>query len=275
MPYPNQHAGRVADPDQFSTCRTKKLGGGISLIICKKKGSNEWKNQAYRFDKRKFTVDQAKKWLKDHDVKTILFEPAEAKKEGRSLAVLKKIEDVELANGWNDAVEMFRELKAGKDIGLTKEEVVDLGALNLAEIMERNKVTFDVEGMEDVVHELIVASSKEFVDKKLRVEKPHGDKIFEGKETALLLGKDEALGGYYLLVQGNQGMGFIRFGAMPDDEYANHGKYNYRIDSLSFDKYKDMHQVTNEERTARWEDQKFLWLYPIQEFFKFEKPIAL
>jgi len=79
MPYPNEHTARVKNPDQYDRFARKEIAPGIDVILGIKNGKSEV--QAYRFDKNKFTPEQAKKWLKDHDVKYIAFEPAEEKKE--------------------------------------------------------------------------------------------------------------------------------------------------------------------------------------------------
>lgn len=78
MPYPNQHAGRVIDPNKFEkgSFRTKEITPGVSVIMGKLKGQNTMTTQAYRFSKEKFTEEQAKTWLKKHKVKTSTFEPA-------------------------------------------------------------------------------------------------------------------------------------------------------------------------------------------------------
>lgn len=78
MPYPNEHAARVKDPGSFQedSFRRKEITPGITLILGKLKGETTMTTQAYRFDKSKFTADEAKKWLKDHDVDYIGFEAA-------------------------------------------------------------------------------------------------------------------------------------------------------------------------------------------------------
>lgn len=78
MPYPNEHAARVIDPSKFKkdSFRRKDLGDGVSLILGKLEGESSMTVQAYRFDKEKFTPEQAKKWLKDNEVSYISFEPA-------------------------------------------------------------------------------------------------------------------------------------------------------------------------------------------------------
>ena len=77
-PYPNEHSCRVKEPSLFDpkSFRRKNIADGIDIILGKLKGKTTMTTQAYRFKKDKFTIAQAKKWLKDHDVKCIKFEPA-------------------------------------------------------------------------------------------------------------------------------------------------------------------------------------------------------
>lgn len=80
MPYPNEHAARVRNPSEFEegSFRSKLLPNskGVRMILGKLKGSNTMTVQAYRFPADKYTVAEAKAWLKENDVKYILFEPA-------------------------------------------------------------------------------------------------------------------------------------------------------------------------------------------------------
>ena len=84
MPFPNEHAARVRRPGDFTagSFRRIKLKGvaGISLIIGRLKGKTTTTTQAYRFAISKFTAKEARAWLKEHKIKTILFEPATGKK---------------------------------------------------------------------------------------------------------------------------------------------------------------------------------------------------
>lgn len=79
-PYPNEHAGRLKDPDQYdSFARKNNEGGeGIDFIYGIKDGKSEL--QAIRFDKNRFTTQEAKAWLKSHDFEPILFEEASERK---------------------------------------------------------------------------------------------------------------------------------------------------------------------------------------------------
>ncbi len=78
MPYPSEHAARVREPSEFqaNSMRRMNQSGGVSLIMGRLKGSDKMTVQAYRFDKKKFTADEAREWLKKHGQKPISFEKA-------------------------------------------------------------------------------------------------------------------------------------------------------------------------------------------------------
>lgn len=81
-PYPNEHAARVRDPDDFARIvQLKKLDNGIRILggPLKDDEKGNSRTQAYRFPKDKFTVAEARKWLKDNAVKYIYVEPAAEK----------------------------------------------------------------------------------------------------------------------------------------------------------------------------------------------------
>lgn len=80
-PYPNEHAARQSDPGKYKSFRRQndKLGPGISVVFgITSDGKAEI--QTIRFDSSKFTPEQARAWLKEHDFKTGL-EPATGKTE--------------------------------------------------------------------------------------------------------------------------------------------------------------------------------------------------
>ena len=80
MPFPNEHAARLKDPEQYdSFARKNNEGGeGIDFIYGIKDGVSEL--QAIRFDKTRFTTQEAKAWLKSHDFEPIMFEEASERK---------------------------------------------------------------------------------------------------------------------------------------------------------------------------------------------------
>jgi len=90
MPYPNEHSARVKDPGAFEpdSFRRKTLSPGVAAIMGRLKGETTMTVQAYRFAKAKFTAEQAKAWLKEHDVKGGTFEAAKEEKAIEDIAAL-------------------------------------------------------------------------------------------------------------------------------------------------------------------------------------------
>lgn len=80
MPYPNEHSARIKSPSGFIRFRREnnKFGQGIHVIWGVKEGGKA-EVQAIRFSRTKFTVAQAKAWLKEHDYKVLEFEAASGK----------------------------------------------------------------------------------------------------------------------------------------------------------------------------------------------------
>lgn len=76
--FPSEHAARIANPESFDkeTFRRMNVAPGIDIIMGKKPGSETMETQAYRFNKEQFSEEQAKTWLKEHDITPISFEPA-------------------------------------------------------------------------------------------------------------------------------------------------------------------------------------------------------
>jgi hypothetical protein len=103
MPYPTEHSARLKDPSRYEQFRREndKFGSGIHVIWgITSEGKVEI--QAIRFDADKFTVAEAKAWLKEHGYKPILFEPASEKAEGAAESLADEGEEfliVEAASG--------------------------------------------------------------------------------------------------------------------------------------------------------------------------------
>jgi len=75
-PYPHEHAARIENPDKYEEFRRRndELGDGIHVIFGLLDGKSEI--QSLRFDKDKFTVDEAKGFLKERRFRVLKFEPA-------------------------------------------------------------------------------------------------------------------------------------------------------------------------------------------------------
>ncbi len=80
MPFPNFHVNQVRDHRDFQkgTIRTIviKRSNGVRLLIGKLKGKTITTNQSYRFPVSKYTVEQAKEWLEEKELKCVTFHPA-------------------------------------------------------------------------------------------------------------------------------------------------------------------------------------------------------
>lgn len=98
-PYPNEHSARLRDPDDFDPDSYRRTHGGtmygtkkvpetIDIIWGKLKGKAKPSDpplpQALRFPIKNWTAVEAKKWLKDNEVKYIKFEEATDDEESRA-----------------------------------------------------------------------------------------------------------------------------------------------------------------------------------------------
>jgi hypothetical protein len=75
-PYPNEHAARLTDPDQYDRIRrvNDEFGAGIDAIYGIKDETAEL--QAIRFDADRFTPAEARQWLSDNEYSPTEFEEA-------------------------------------------------------------------------------------------------------------------------------------------------------------------------------------------------------
>jgi hypothetical protein len=85
MPFPGWIAARILDPKQFESFATQKAGDGIRLILGIKGGKTT--AQSYRFDAKKWTLDEARAWLKDHKLSPMKIEPAAPDKKLQAFTV--------------------------------------------------------------------------------------------------------------------------------------------------------------------------------------------
>lgn len=139
-PYPNEHSARIKNPDLFDpdTWRRKKDGtiyGKIKVpmtadvIWGKLKGSAKPSDmpipQAIRFPVEDWTVAQAKKWLKDNNVKYEKFEPASKSFEG--------------------AIEFLEEVKSGKVISAANLKLINNAILALTALLKAAEPSDDTQ----------------------------------------------------------------------------------------------------------------------------------
>lgn len=104
MPLANEHAARIHDPGKYDKIRREnnKFGDGVHVLWGIKDGKSEV--QSIHFDASKFTADEARAWLKDHEYKPIEFEPATGKiaKEAVMGEALRKMFSSAIAKEFDD-----------------------------------------------------------------------------------------------------------------------------------------------------------------------------
>lgn len=99
MPYLNYHSARIKNPDLFEEFATKEIADGIMIIlgIRKSGGKKVSETQAYRFEKSKFTPQQARAWLKKHNISGFTFEEASKEKKQNAAVVVPTVFDTNAA----------------------------------------------------------------------------------------------------------------------------------------------------------------------------------
>jgi len=90
MPYANEHAARLRRPSDFLRIVELWASKGIRALggPLKSKPQGGTVEQAIRFKADQWSVAEARKWLKEHDYKPIMFEPATGDKEESSAGKL-------------------------------------------------------------------------------------------------------------------------------------------------------------------------------------------
>ncbi len=166
MPLPNFHAARTKSPESFDKIVVlKKLPNGIMIYGGKLKTdtAGDSKPQSYRFPKAKFTIQQAKSWLSENNIKIILFEPAEGdnptekkakdtkddkgKGADKDIKESKSIHLEESSNGLKDIFEDGIDSEANFNI-LTNlsESKVDPENMIIRDVVVLSKVSYDTAG---------------------------------------------------------------------------------------------------------------------------------
>jgi len=75
-PYPNEHAARINEPDQYDDFRREADAGGSGIDFIYGIVDNTSEIQSIRFDADRYTEAESREWLDDHDFEPIKFEPA-------------------------------------------------------------------------------------------------------------------------------------------------------------------------------------------------------
>lgn len=101
-PFVNFHSARVKEPNLFAhIVQLQELPNGIRIMggPLKTDPQGSGKPQAYRFPITDFTVAQSKKWLREHNITWILFEPAEPKEMKQYKSCNIEVKDIDSTKG--------------------------------------------------------------------------------------------------------------------------------------------------------------------------------
>ena len=94
-PYPNEHAARLEDPDKYQDFRREADAGGEGIDFIYGIINETAELQSIRFDKTKYSVDEAIAWLDEHDYEPIKFEPASEEREMTDISTEVVVEETE------------------------------------------------------------------------------------------------------------------------------------------------------------------------------------
>lgn len=75
-PYPNEHAARITDPQKYEEFARDVDGGGIGIDFIFGISGGVSELQAIRFDADRYSADEARAWLAEHEFEPIEFEEA-------------------------------------------------------------------------------------------------------------------------------------------------------------------------------------------------------
>jgi HK97 family phage major capsid protein len=183
-PYPNEHAARLKDPSQYDSFRRENDAGGtgIDFIYGIKDGTTEI--QAIRFDKNRYSVAEAKKWLESHDFKPILFEEAterEAMEDNRAMVSVNVHIDTE---NQADVIAAIAELPAPEpitDIQVDENEIVfdDTSDRKAGERVTRSDA---MEARVESVDDRRVSMS---ISSEAPVQRSYGDEVLDHKPESI------------------------------------------------------------------------------------------
>lgn len=94
-PFPNEHAARVRDPNDFIRLRSKEIADGIRIIggPLKNDPQGGFVAQSYRFNRASFSPEEAEDWLKSHNISATLEEATEKGMKKELILRLRMISD--------------------------------------------------------------------------------------------------------------------------------------------------------------------------------------
>ena len=188
-PYPNEHAARLTDPDQYDSFRRENDAGGagIDFIYGIKEGVSEL--QAIRFDKTRYSAEEAQQWLAENDFSPILFEEA-IEERNQLMTTMDQRHIKEIVETEDEVIISFTKMhESPNEEEDTAEDVVEdvleemTGEMEMAGMRKGEKLVHRAADMEAVVGEdrRVMMS----VSSEMPVERLGGMEILDHSEGAI------------------------------------------------------------------------------------------
>lgn len=267
-----------------------------------RKAPNKTHTQSVLFSKDKFSKAQAKKWLKDNGLKadgldekdkTYRFRQFDPQDKFRYrnktispgvifvVGYVKKsmTETVEKQSDQVDSMPVPKVIENYDLFDLEAEELLAIWQ-NLEEILpnrderfasilvsasiDRGSITFDAKRMPEKTLKVLRDELTKQVTTGIYLSPPFGKQIADGKQAAILKGREYyLLTRFHLLISKETAYGFIRF---------------YSGELLTLPQVADRsseHLVTKEQIAKWWPNKDALWFYAVRDFIPFESPIQV
>jgi len=171
--------------------------------------------------------------------------------------------DEQLSDDWRIVAGWWSNLKLQGKFKYSAEEIIDLSEKILKEIIRRSKVEFHPETWTEAAKELYLKVFSNIISKGIYLVEPHGEYIYTGKKKLIVKSRSFIVGSFYILVSDKKAYGYIRL------------KEPYAINIEEFNKLKQEHLITDDERLKWWSDTKTFYIYAIRDFIPLPEPLKV
>ena len=162
--------------------------------------------------------------------------------------------------------------RGGKTEFPTLEDVLSLAGRIVEEIYRRGKVTFHPEGWQPATRRMMEKVLRRLVKRGLVLVEPHGELLWKGKKRAVVKAKRMDLSKPHWVIsdlhRADNVLSGLAYGVLRLEDPIG-------IDLEEFERRKDEHLVSQEERERWWPGKDRLYLYPVRDFIPLEEPLQI
>lgn len=182
-----------------------------------------------------------------------------------------KVKTPQLKDDWRIVTAWYSQILMGREFTYSKEQVINVATLIFEELKNRG-IEFHPEKMKPNARELFRTVSKGKLEEDLDLTdihaqpgiilvEPHGEQLIKGEKKLVVKSREfDILDRVFLVIQGDKTLGAVEFGSVKE------------IDLEEFDKLRDEHRISEEEREKWWPDKEKFWAYKPSVVIKFKKP---